>query len=218
MNSRHTRIERKLRSKGFRSIAGIDEAGRGPLAGPVVAAAVIMPRDLVLRGVDDSKVLAEAQREEMYAHIRETALSVGVGVVHSATIDRINILQASFKAMCEAILQLDPRPDHLLVDGNRFQPDFEPAVASIPYSLVVDGDAKSFSIAAASIIAKVTRDRFMIRMEEQFPGYGFAKHKGYSTPEHREAIFRLGYCELHRRSFTVREQLEIPFEKESVPV
>ncbi len=211
MNSKHTGYERRLRKDGFLRVAGVDEAGRGPLAGPVVAAAVIMMDNSLLAGVDDSKLLTAEERDDLFEQIRATAIGVGIGIVNHETIDRVNILQASFLAMETAIAQIQPGPDHLLIDGNRFQYPEASLVKSIPYTLVVDGDARSYSIAAASIIAKVTRDRIMVDFEEQFPGYGFAKHKGYSTPEHRDAIFRLGFCEIHRRSFTVQSQLELPF-------
>jgi ribonuclease HII len=211
MNSRHTRYEKRLRKEGCTRIAGVDEAGRGPLAGPVVAAAVIMPEQPFLRGIHDSKLLTAAEREELYPQILSLALGFGIGVVDHDTIDRVNILQASFLAMQTAIAQIQPGPDHLLIDGNRFHATGDSHVHSIPYTLVVDGDALSYSVAAASILAKVTRDRIMVSYDERFPGYGFAKHKGYATPEHREAIFRLGYCDIHRRSFTIRDQLELPF-------
>jgi len=214
MNSRHLRYERKLWAKGVCHVAGIDEAGRGPLAGPVVAAAVIMPHDFLIEGVDDSKLLSHEEREVLYDRIRTSAVSVGVGVVDHHCIDEINILRASYKAMQDAVSHLAHGPDHLLIDGNRYQEDPTSGCPLIPYTLIVDGDARSFSIAAASIIAKVTRDRLMVEYDGHFPGYGFAKHKGYATPEHREAIFRLGYCEIHRRSFSMKQQLEFEFQEE----
>lgn len=187
--------ERELWGMGKGHIAGVDEAGRGPLAGPVVAAAVVFEQEFVIPEVDDSKLLAEPLREALYARIMERAISVGIGVVEHTTIDEINILNATFRAMHAAIDQLSVTPDHLLIDGNRFDG------SAIPFTTIVDGDALSFSIAAASIVAKVTRDRLMTQYDAQFPGYGFAKHKGYATREHRDAISRLGYCEIHRRSF-----------------
>jgi len=211
MNSRHLRHERRLWAEGISHVAGVDEAGRGPLAGPVVAAAVIMPPGSLIREVDDSKLLSPAEREDLYDRVRTAAVAVGVGVVDHETIDRINILNASFVAMHEAIAQLIPQPGHLLIDGNRYRESLSTGSPSIPFTLIVDGDALSFSIAAASIIAKVTRDRIMTTYDHQFPGYGFAQHKGYATSEHREAIFRLGYCEIHRRSFSIKQQLELPF-------
>jgi ribonuclease HII len=210
MNFSHLRFERRLWANGVSLVAGVDEAGRGPLAGPVVAAAVIMPRENLIRQVNDSKVLPQSEREELYTRIRESATAVGIGVVDHLVIDRLNILNASFLAMCQAVEQLSPRPEHLLIDGNRFQqPRMESA--AIPFTLLVDGDARCYSIAAASIIAKVTRDRIMEEYDLRYPGYGFVRHKGYATPEHREAIFRLGYCEIHRRSFSIRTQLEFQF-------
>lgn len=195
--------ERELWSQGKLHIAGIDEAGRGPLAGPVVAGAVIFARESFIPEVNDSKVLTGAERARLYDEIVANALTFGVGVVDHATIDAINILNATFKAMHDAIDQLSIIPDHLLIDGNRFDG------GSIPFSTIVDGDALCFSIAAASIVAKVTRDRLMEEYETKFPGYGFARHKGYATKEHREAIFRLGFCEIHRRSFEINTQLEL---------
>ena len=188
--------ESTLWRRGLRSVAGIDEAGRGPLAGPVVAAAVIFPPGCFHPGVDDSKKLSPAKREEMEAVIRENALGVGVGIVDHATIDRLNILNATFQAMHEAVRALPDEPEFLLVDGNRFRG------GTIPFAAIVDGDARSLCIAAASIIAKVTRDRIMREYDQEFPGYGFARHKGYGTPQHRDAIARLGLCSIHRRSYT----------------
>ncbi len=199
------RYEREYWESGVLNIAGVDEAGRGPLAGPVVAAAVIFKPDHFIEGVNDSKVLSPEEREELYARIVAEATTVGVGVIHHDVIDQVNILQATFKAMHDAIRQLSVTPSMLLIDGNRFLDN------GIPYETIIDGDALSFSIAAASIVAKVTRDRMMVDYETQFPGYGFAKHKGYATPEHRDAIKRLGLCDIHRRSFTVRPQLELEF-------
>ncbi len=190
--------ERVLWSRGIRLVAGIDEAGRGPLAGPVVAAAVVLPAGVFLPGVDDSKKLSPARREELAALIRDRALAVATGIVAHERIDEINILNATMQAMCQAVEALAVRPEHLLVDGPR-GPD-----TGIPCSAIVDGDSLSFSIAAASIIAKVTRDHLMVEYDEQYPGYGFARHKGYGTREHREAIARLGFCPIHRRSFSVK--------------
>lgn len=189
--------ERELWTKGKRLVAGVDEAGRGPLAGPVVAAAVVFEPEFIIPEVDDSKVLPEAIREALYSQIMDHAISVGIGVVDHTTIDEINILNATFRAMHLAIEQLVVTPDHLLIDGNRFDG------GTIPFTTIIDGDALSFSIAAASIVAKVTRDKLMIEFEAQFPGYGFAKHKGYATREHCDAIRRLGYSAIHRRSFTL---------------
>jgi ribonuclease HII len=180
---------------GRHFVAGIDEAGRGPLAGPVVAAAVIMPGDCLLDGVNDSKKLRPAEREELFALIKDRALCVGIGIVDHSEIDRINILQATMKAMRLAVAQLSVRPDHLLVDGPRYDD------RSIPYTAIIGGDAKCFSIAAASIIAKVTRDRIMIEYDRSYPAYGFSRHKGYGTAEHLAALQAHGACAIHRRTF-----------------
>jgi ribonuclease HII len=196
MNSRLSLgFEEALWSAGLQHVAGIDEAGRGPLAGPVVAAAVIFPRGCLIDGVDDSKKLTHSRREELLGTIRERAIAIGVGVVDHLEIDRINILQATFSAMHIAIANLSVVPDHLLVDGNRFSAN------GLPFSTIIDGDALCHAIAAASIVAKVTRDRIMVEQDRLFPGYGFVRHKGYGTPEHRAAIARLGLCPIHRRSF-----------------
>lgn len=210
MNSRHLRFERKFWKQGILHIAGIDEAGRGPLAGPVVAAAVVFAPDVLIRAVNDSKQVLASERERLFDEIMSGALAVGIGCVDHQTIDRINILNATYAAMHQAIRSLSILPQHLLIDGNRFLP-MDAGVPAIPFTTIIDGDAKSFSIAAASIIAKVTRDRLMIGYDREFPGYGFAKHKGYATEEHREAIFRLGYCPIHRRSFSVNTQIELAF-------
>ena len=195
--------ERRFHASGCSSIAGIDEAGRGPLAGPVVAAAVVLPAGMFLPGVNDSKQMSPAAREEAYGAILRHARAVGVGVVGQEVIDRINILNATFMAMHCAVGELPFRPDHLLVDGNRFQD------IGIPFTTIVAGDASSLSIAAASVVAKVTRDRLMVEYDGRFPGYGFARHKGYATREHCDAIARLGYCEIHRRSFHLKSQLDL---------
>lgn len=175
-------------------VAGIDEAGRGPLAGPVVAAAVILDPDKIPDGIADSKVLEPEVREELYAQIMATA-KVGIGVASVTRIDRYNILNATLWAMQQAVKQLDPKPRVALVDGNR------PPKLTCETQCIVDGDAKCLSIAAASIIAKVTRDRMMIELGRMFPKYGFERHKGYSTPEHFEAIRKFGVTRHHRRSF-----------------
>ena len=195
----HYRYERKALKNGAACVAGIDEAGRGPLAGPVVAAAVILDTKRLPRGVNDSKQLLPERREELYAIIMERA-EVGVGIVEVEEIDRINILNATFSAMVKAVNALMRLPALALVDGN-MAPKLTCAAQCI-----VEGDAKSMSIAAASIIAKVTRDRIMVALDAEFPHYGFASHKGYSTPEHFEALSRFGPCLHHRRSFApVRE-------------
>ena len=176
-------------------ICGIDEAGRGPLAGPVVAGAVILPKDCDLLYLNDSKKLSEKKREELFIQIREKALSVGVGFASPERIDEINILNATYEAMREAISQLSPQPELCLNDAVTI-----PGV-SIPQIPIVKGDAKSASIAAASIIAKVTRDHYMLEMDERYPEYGFAKHKAYGTAAHIEALKKYGPCPIHRRSF-----------------
>lgn len=180
---------------GFRNVAGIDEAGRGPLAGPVVAAAVILPRDVDLPGIDDSKKLSASKREELYALISERALAVGVGVADHACIDHINILQATLHAMSEAVAQLPVSADFLLIDGISNIP------INIPQRTIKKGDSASISIAAASIVAKVTRDRMMVEYDQQYPGYGFAGHKGYGCSSHLAAIAELGPCPIHRKTF-----------------
>ncbi len=199
-------IEREQWRKGMRLVAGIDEAGRGPLAGPVVAAAVIFDVEQYLPEVDDSKLLSSDDREILFEIILSYARAVGIGYVDEDQIDKINILRATYRAMHHAVERLSLTPEYLLIDGNRFVGN------GIPFSTVVDGDAGSFSIAAASIVAKVCRDRLMAAYEAQYPGYGFAKHKGYATKEHRNAIQTLGLCDIHRRTFTTNNQLELSFE------
>jgi ribonuclease HII len=190
-------IERKLWDHGLKSIAGVDEAGRGPLAGPVVAAAVVFPCYVEISGIDDSKKLTERTREELFKVIIDSAVSVGVGIVDHLVIDEVNILNATFRAMHSAISRLDFEPEHLLVDGPYF------AGANIPYTTIVDGDTISVSIAAASIVAKVTRDRLMREYDRDYPQYGFAQHKGYGTREHIDAIRKFGLCTIHRKSFQI---------------
>jgi ribonuclease HII len=181
--------------QGHNRVAGVDEAGRGALAGPVVAAAVILPQGLAIPGVDDSKKLSPAKRDELFSVIMEKALAVGVGYGDHLLIDRVNILQATLAAMKDAVLQLAPPPDMLLVDG----------ISTVPLSIrqrtIKQGDGASLSIAAASIIAKVTRDRLMTTLEDRYPGYGLAVHKGYGCASHMAAIARLGPCEIHRKTF-----------------
>ena len=193
--------EQKYWNKGIQRIAGVDEAGRGPLAGPVVACAIIFPQGVLIDGVNDSKKLTEKKREELFHYIHEKALAVGIGIVNNDVIDTINILQASFLAMNNAVQFLRIKPQQLLVDGNFFRHE------SFPVENIIKGDSLSHSIAAASIIAKVTRDALMVEMHEQYPQYGFAQHKGYGTKAHIEAIRQFGYSPIHRRSFHV-EQLE----------
>lgn len=181
--------------EGCACVCGIDEAGRGPLAGPVAAGAVILPEDCRILYLNDSKKLSEKRREELFLEIKEKALAWGVGIVPPARIDEINILQATYEAMREAVSQLEVRPDVLLNDAVTI-----PGI-DIPQVPIIKGDAKSLSIAAASILAKVTRDHMMAEYDEMFPGYGFAKHKGYGTAVHIQAIRELGPCPIHRRSF-----------------
>jgi ribonuclease HII len=187
--------ERKLREKGCQWIAGVDEAGRGPLAGPVVAAAVILPENFYLPGINDSKKLSEQTREQFFNRIMEEAVSVGIGFVSAKEIDDMNIYEASKLAMIKAVKQLNPKPDHLLVDALTLP-------ISISQTSLVKGDAKSFTIAASSIVAKVTRDRYMKRLGEKYPQYGFEHHMGYGTKMHLEAIKEHGVTSEHRKSFS----------------
>ncbi len=188
-------LEQTYWRQGCRFVAGVDEAGRGPLAGPVVAAAVIVDGPVDLPEVTDSKLLSAAVRERLYEEILRKATDVGVGMVAPEEIDRINILQAALQAMELAVVRLRVQPDAILVDGNRVPAGLPAAVA------VVRGDRLSFCIAAASIVAKVTRDNIMREYDRQFPEYGFARHKGYPTAQHLDAIEKYGLCPIHRRSF-----------------
>ncbi len=195
-------FERLALRRGYGSVAGVDEAGRGPLAGPVVAAAVILPPKADLPGINDSKKLTPSQRDELFDKIRQKALAVGVGSSDHALIDRVNILQATLAAMKEAVQNLATPPDYLLIDGISKIP------VGIPQRTIKKGDGASISIAAASIIAKVTRDRLMQEYDRQFPDYGFAAHKGYGCASHLAAIARLGPCDIHRKTFRgVREHV-----------
>lgn len=189
------RLEKKLLAQGITPICGVDEAGRGPLAGPVVAAAVILPEDKIPRGLHDSKKLTREAREALYPLIMERC-EVGVGIAEVARIDRDNIFQASMWAMVQAVKALGRVPRHCLIDGNHV-----PKLLQLPGEAIVGGDAKCRSIAAASIVAKVMRDRIMRELAQEYPGYGFETHKGYATPQHLEALSRLGPCPIHRRSF-----------------
>lgn len=181
---------------GFFHVAGVDEAGRGPLAGPVVAAACILPRGRLIEGVNDSKQLKPSKRYEVFQRILEApGVTYGIGVVDAGLIDEMNILQATFQAMLAAISQLFIPPDYLLVDGNQFPPTL------IPGKPIIKGDLLSLSIAAASIIAKEKRDQIMRSYDEKFPQYGFSRHKGYGTPQHLRAIQEHGPSEIHRKSF-----------------
>lgn len=188
-------FELAAKEKGYTNVCGIDEAGRGPLAGPVCAAAVILPEGLFIDGLNDSKKLTEKKREELFDIIKREAVSYGIGFASEDEIDEINILQATFLAMRRAVENMEISPDYALIDGNRMPP------LAIPGETIVKGDAKSPSIAAASILAKVSRDRLMYQYHEIYPEYGFAKHKGYGTKAHVEAILKNGPCKIHRRSF-----------------
>ena len=194
-------FERVLWKSGIQSVAGVDEAGTGPLAGPVVAAAVIFPPGTELAGIDDSKRLAIEQRVEMEAVIRRTTTAIGVGLAEVGEIDRLNIYRAALLAMRRAVEALPVKPDHLLTDA-RVIPDI-----SIPQNSFCKGDGINFSIAAASIIAKTYRDRLMEELEKKYPGYGFAQHKGYGTAEHQNAIRQMGPCPAHRMSFQFIREL-----------
>ncbi len=191
----HMRHERELRLAGFRRIAGLDEVGRGSLAGPVVAAAVILPERHRIKGLRDSKVVPRVRREALYERILDRADAVGVGCVEVEVIDAINILQATKLAMREAIGRLGEPPDHLVIDALTLRE------VELPQRAIIDGDAISASIAAASIVAKVTRDRAMLELHGRDPRYGFDRHKGYATRDHLDAVSRFGYSDVHRRSF-----------------
>jgi ribonuclease HII len=197
-------FERMYYRRGYRQIAGLDEVGRGPLAGPVVAAAVILPRDGIGPKLFDSKQISSKKREDLYPAILSEASGVGIGIVGQEEIDVLNILQATLKAMILAIQNLPLSPDFLLIDGT------QGVKFSIPQKSIPKGDQLSNSIAAASIVAKVTRDRMMEAYHQQYPHYNFANHKGYGTKEHRQAIQRFGLCELHRKTFRgVKEYIKI---------
>lgn len=189
--------EDDLEVEGYQLIAGIDEAGRGPLAGPVVAAAVILPAEEVILGLDDSKKLSEQRREELFAIIQEKAIDIGVGIVDNERIDEVNILEATYEAMEQAVNDCQHRPDYLLIDAEEI-PDFD-----IPQTGLTKGDSRSVSIAAASIIAKVTRDRILVDYDEEYPHYNFASNKGYGTAEHITALREQGPSPIHRTSFEV---------------
>lgn len=188
-------IEKTWADRGFHAICGIDEAGRGPLAGPVCAAAVILPEGLEIPGLNDSKKLTDKKRRELFPIIEEQALAYGIGWASQEEIDDINILQATFLAMSRAVEQLNIRPDLALVDGKRAP------TLDLPVETVVKGDSLSASIAAASVLAKVSRDDVMLRMAEEYPGYGFEVHKGYGTKAHYEALRTFGPSPIHRRTF-----------------
>jgi ribonuclease HII len=196
-----SRFERRLWDHGIVNVAGVDEAGRGPLAGPVVAAAVVFPPGTLIAGIDDSKKLTPLHREQLYEQIIRSASTYGIALVNHDEIDRINILKATHQAMREALGKLQPLPEYFLVDGNTFSHE------SIPGKAIVKGDSRSISIGAASIIAKVVRDCIMRQYHEQYPEYGFDRHKGYCTSAHIRAIEIHGYCPIHRRSFHIKGTL-----------
>jgi len=188
--------ENKLRIQGFLNIAGVDEVGRGPLAGPVVAAAVILPADCPIKGLDDSKKLSPEKRERLFIQIKKNAVAIGIGIVSHSVIDRINIGKANLLAAKIAVENLHVSPDFILIDGGRFRVDIP-----LPQRGITGGDGKCASIAAASIIAKVTRDRLMKKYHAKYPEYGFDKHKGYGTKQHFLLLSKYGPCAIHRRSF-----------------
>lgn len=189
-------FEKAAVNSGFSCICGVDEAGRGPLAGPVCAAAVILPGGAVIEGLDDSKKLTEKKREKLYDIIKETAVAYSVAYGTLEEIETVNILEATYLAMNRAIEGLSVKPDFALIDGNRI-----PRGIKIPCETIVKGDSKSMSVAAASVLAKVTRDRLMLEYDKKYPEYNFKKHKGYGTKEHTELIKQYGPCEIHRFSF-----------------
>lgn len=188
-------IERSYYEQGMQYVCGVDEAGRGPLAGPVCAAAVILPSYVDIPGLNDSKKLSDKKRRELFPIIKETAIAYGIILVDEKEIDQVNILQATLNAMERAIAELSVKPDIALIDGNR-EKDF-----GVPAQTVVQGDSRSASIAAASVLAKVTRDDLMLKMAEKYPEYGFEVHKGYGTKAHCSAILEYGPCEIHRQTF-----------------
>ena len=190
-------LEKDLYSKGFKKICGIDEAGRGPLAGPVVVAGVIMPEDSMIEGINDSKKVTEKRREKLYDIIKEEAISYSIAVIDHNVIDEINILNATKQGVTDVVDGLDVKPDLIIVDALTHI-----NTRGIPYEPIVKGDAKCYNIAAASILAKVTRDRIMRQWDEIYPQYGFSSHKGYGTAKHISAIKEYGLCPIHRRTFT----------------
>ncbi|WP_042356651.1 ribonuclease HII [Bacillus rubiinfantis] len=198
-----TKYEERVRSKGFQLIAGVDEVGRGPLAGPVVVAAVILPADFYLPGIDDSKKLSVKKREEFADIIRKEAISISTSMIHANEIDEINIYEATKKAMKSAVASLHTAPEFILIDAMKLDLPY-------PSESIIKGDAKSVSIAAASIIAKTTRDHFMEEISQSFPDYGFQHHMGYGTKEHLEAIQKYGITPYHRRSFAPIKELITP--------
>lgn len=187
--------ENETRKQGHKIIAGIDEAGRGPLAGPVVAASVILPENCRVEGLNDSKKLSEKKRNLIFQIIQQKAVAIGIGITYENIIDQINILQAARAAMADSVSRLSCKPDFLLIDGNQKIPSI------IPQLTIKKGDALSASIAAASVIAKVTRDRMMLHYDGIYPQYGFSRHKGYGTQDHLKNISKFGPCKIHRKTF-----------------
>ena len=191
-------IENEKKALGYNLIAGVDEAGRGPLAGPVCVASVILPEGAYLEKINDSKKLTDKVKDKLYDEIKEMAIAYSIVLVSHEEIDQLNILNATFKGMCDAVTQLSVNPDFVLIDGNRIKG------METPHECVVKGDSKSISIAAASILAKVTRDRYMMELHEKYPEYNFAKHKGYPTKDHYDALKKYGASEVHRKSFNLK--------------
>lgn len=191
-----SKFEREYNEKGFELIGGIDEAGRGPLFGPVVAACVVLPKGCLIEGVNDSKKLSEKKREALFDEIKEKAVAWGVGIVDNNVIDDINILEATRKAMHEAVMNLQVKPDYIFIDAEKHVD-----TNGIPYLPIIKGDALSINISCASIIAKVTRDRMVDEYAKQYPEYGLEKHKGYGTKQHTDAIKQYGLTPLHRKTF-----------------
>lgn len=203
--SSRLRYEEYAWKMGFRHVAGVDEAGRGPLAGPVVAAAVILNPEYIIEGLKDSKQLSPEKRRQLFSVIRMNALAIGVGIIYQDRIDSVNILNAALEAMALAVSRLQIAPDFLLVDGNF------PTPVKLPQKAIVHGDSLSLSISAASIVAKVVRDQRMEHYHKKFPHYNFLSNKGYATKEHMKAIARFGVCPIHRKTFRrVKEFMETP--------
>lgn len=191
-------IENEKKAMGYKLIAGVDEAGRGPLAGPVCVASVILPEGAYFEKINDSKKLTDRVKDKLYDEIKEIAVAYNIVLISHEEIDRLNILYATFKGMCDAVDGLSVKPDFVLIDGNRIKG------MELPYECVVKGDSKSISIAAASILAKVTRDRYMMELDGKYPEYNFKKHKGYPTKDHYEALKKYGASEVHRKSFNLK--------------
>lgn len=191
-------IENEKKAMGYNLIAGVDEAGRGPLAGPVCVASVILPEGAYLEKINDSKKLTDKVKDKLYDEIKDMAIAYSIVLISHEEIDELNILNATFKGMCDAVNGLSVKPDFVLIDGNRIKG------METPHECVVKGDSKSISIAAASILAKVTRDRYMMELHEKYPQYNFAKHKGYPTKDHYDALKKYGASNVHRKSFNLK--------------